>query len=63
VGGSGARREPIAHRRHQEQLTLETNAFAERWARTVREVCLNWCLLLGERHLRQVLHEYVGHFN
>jgi putative transposase len=39
------------------------NALAERWVRTVREDCLNWLLVLGERHLRQVLREYVGHYN
>jgi putative transposase len=39
------------------------NAFAERWVRTVREDCLDWLLILSERHLRRVLHEYVGHYN
>jgi hypothetical protein len=39
------------------------NAFAERWVRTVREDCLDWLLILGEHHLRRVLHEYVGHYN
>ncbi len=39
------------------------NAYAERWVWTVREDGLDWLLVLGERHLRQVLHEYVGHYN
>jgi len=39
------------------------NAYAERWVRTVREDCLAWCLVLGERHLRQVLREYASHYN
>ena len=39
------------------------NAYAERWVRTVREDCLDWLLVLGERHLRQVLREYAGHYN
>jgi hypothetical protein len=39
------------------------NAFAERWVRTVREDCLDWLLILGERHLQQVLSEYGRHYN
>jgi hypothetical protein len=39
------------------------NAFAERWVRTVREDGLDWLLILGERHLRTVLREDVGHYN
>ncbi len=31
--------------------------------RTVREDCLDWLLIPSERHLRRVLHEYVGHDN
>jgi hypothetical protein len=34
------------------------NAFAERWVRTVREDCLDWLLILDERHSEQVLGEY-----
>jgi hypothetical protein len=36
------------------------NAFAERWVRTVRRECLDWTLVLGRRHLEQVLREYVA---
>jgi putative transposase len=39
------------------------NAFAERWVRTVREDCLDWLLILSERHLQQVLGEYARHYN
>jgi len=31
--------------------------------RTVRTECLDRVLLLGERHLRSVLEEYVEHYN
>jgi transposase InsO family protein len=41
----------------------KANAIAERVVRTVRADCLDWLLVLGERHLRQVLREYVGHYN
>ena len=39
------------------------NAYAERWVRTVREGCLDWLLILDERHLEQVLGEYGRHDN
>jgi transposase InsO family protein len=39
------------------------NAFAERWVRTVREECLDWTLVLNERHLEVVLRDYVKHYN
>jgi transposase InsO family protein len=39
------------------------NAFAERWVRTVRAECTDRMLLLAQRHLEQVLAEYVEHYN
>ena len=39
------------------------NAVAERWVGTVRRECLDWLLILGSRHLEQVLGEYVAHYN
>ena len=39
------------------------NAYAERWVRTVRSECLDWILILGTRHLQQVLRVYVDHYN
>jgi transposase InsO family protein len=39
------------------------NAHAERWVRTVREECLDKVIILNERHLRRVLHEYVAYYN
>jgi putative transposase len=39
------------------------NAFAERWVRSVREECLDKLIILNERHLRQVLTEYIAYFN
>ena len=37
------------------------NAFAERWARSVKEECLDQLILFGERSLRHVLDEYLAH--
>jgi putative transposase len=39
------------------------NAYAERWVRTVRTECLDWLLVLGQRHLGRVIRRYVWHYN
>ena len=39
------------------------NAFAERWARSVREECLDRLIILNERHLRRVLIVYLAYYN
>src|SRR6266852_1819875 len=39
------------------------NAHTERWVETVRAECLDWLLVLGRRHLDQVLRTYVDHYN
>ena len=38
-------------------------AYAERFVRTVRSVCLDWILVLGRRHLEETLTEYIRHYN
>ena len=44
-------------------LSPRANAHAERWVRTARAECLDWILVLGRRHLEQVLRTYAAHYN
>jgi transposase InsO family protein len=41
----------------------KANAYAERWIRTVRTECLDRVIILGPRHLEQLLTTYVKHYN
>jgi transposase InsO family protein len=53
--GAGVMRSPVR--------TPQANAFAARWVGTVRRECLDWLLIIGERHLRQMLREHISHYN
>jgi putative transposase len=44
-------------------LNAWSNAFAERWVRTVRTECLDWVLIWSRRHLERVVTVYVEHYN
>ena len=39
------------------------NAVAERFVRTARSECLDWLLILNQRHLERVLDAFVTHYN
>ena len=41
----------------------QANAFCERLIGTIRRECLDWLIVLHERHLRAVLREWVAHYN
>jgi len=41
----------------------QANAIAERWIGSVRRECTDHILITGQRHLQQVLTEYVDHYN
>jgi putative transposase len=38
------------------------NAHAERFVKTVRTECLDHFVIFGERHLRHLLKEFIGHY-
>ena len=44
-------------------MTTWSNAFAERWVRTVRTECLDWVVVFNQRHLEKVLADFVTHYN
>ena len=39
------------------------NAFAERFVRSIKEECLDRMILLGERHFRRAVTEFVAHYH
>ncbi len=41
----------------------QANAVAERFVRTVRSECLDWLLILNQRHLQRILEIFVDHYN
>jgi putative transposase len=41
----------------------QANGIAERFVRTVRTECLDWILILNERHLERVLAVFMNHYN
>lgn len=44
-------------------LAPRANAYCERWIGSCRRECLDWMLVLNERHLRAILDAYVAHYN
>jgi putative transposase len=39
------------------------NAYAERFVRSIKSECLGKLVLLGEKHLRTGVREYVAHYH
>jgi transposase len=58
---SGIHRQPYGG--WMEQMARNLNAYAERFVRSIKEECLNRVVVLGEGHLRLVIHEYVEHYH
>ena len=41
----------------------DSNAYAERVIRSIREECLDRLVILGEAHLRRALREFTAHYH
>jgi putative transposase len=44
-------------------LQTDSNSYAERWVRTVKEECLSKLILFGEGSLRRALREFEAHYH
>ena len=44
-------------------MAPRANAHAERWIGSCRRECLDWMLIVNQRHLEAVLREYCLHYN
>ena len=57
LAGRGVKTNPLPAR------SLNLNAFAERWVRSVKQECLSKVILFGEKPLWRVLAEYGRHYH
>src|SRR6516164_8812490 len=48
---------------HAAYLKAHTNAYGERWVRSVKEECLSKLILFGEGSLRRAVTEFIEHFH
>jgi len=44
-------------------MAPKANAHVERWIGSCRRECLDWILVVSQRHLERVLREYCAHYN
>lgn len=44
-------------------MAPRANVHAERWVGSARRECLDWMLIVSQRHLEAVLGEYCAHYN
>ncbi|MBA3912436.1 MAG: hypothetical protein H0X25_00925 [Acidobacteriales bacterium] len=54
---------PIAEGSSPHLSATQSNAFAERWVRSVKEGCLSRLIFFGEPSLRRALSSYVEHYH
>src|SRR5712691_3768656 len=62
-GTDASPEQPAPQRQNRAQSTALANAHAERWVGSARRECLDRILIVSQRHLERVLHEYVAHHN
>jgi len=53
----------VAHDPHRVHSTTESNAWVERFVRSIKEECLSKMVFFGERSLRRAITEYLAHYN
>ena len=51
----------LAH--HRVYSTTQTNAYAERFVRTIKEGCLDRMIFFGEASLRRAIREFMEHYH
>lgn len=39
------------------------NAYAERFVQTIKQECLDWFIVLGEKHLRYIIGEFIAYYH
>src|SRR3989442_11031637 len=44
-------------------MSPRANAHADRWIGSCRRECLDWMVVVNQRHLERVIHEYCLHYN
>lgn len=44
-------------------LAPKANAYVERWIGTCRRECLDWMLVVNQRHLEAIVREFFVHYN
>lgn len=44
-------------------MAPQANAHVERWIGSCRRECLDWMLVVNQRHLETILREYCAHYN
>ncbi len=50
------------HRSYRVHSTVVSNAYAERFVLSIKSECLDRMVLLGERHLRAAVFDFVEHY-
>ena len=48
---------------NQVHLTTQSNAWAERFVRSIKEECLDRMIFFGEQSLRRAIREFVAHYH
>jgi len=53
----------VHHRTDQGQVTALTNAFIERWVKSIKVECLSHFIVFGKKHLDFLVSSYLDYYN